>query len=92
MLSRLIGEEAVDSWRFLDAREITIGGQAVFAVRITYTGELGWELYIPRQAVSSVYEARCSRHDRMQPYNLLLITLLVIRRKRLFIYLSMSHD
>lgn len=57
VLSKLIGEEAVKAWRFLDAKEVKIGGQNVFAVRITYTGELGWELYIPRQSVPSVYES-----------------------------------
>jgi len=57
VLSKLIGEEAVKAWRFLDAKEIKIGGQKVLAVRITYTGELGWELYIPRQSVPSVYES-----------------------------------
>ena len=56
MLAKLIGEEAVNAWRFLDAKQIKIGGQSVHAVRITYTGELGWELYIPRQSVSAVYE------------------------------------
>ena len=62
MLSKLIGEEAVKAWRFLDAKEVMIGGQNVFAVRITYTGELGWELYIPRQSVPSVYEGGGIHH------------------------------
>jgi glycine cleavage system aminomethyltransferase T len=32
----------------------------VFAVRITYTGELGWEFYIPRQSAQSVYKSLLS--------------------------------
>jgi glycine cleavage system aminomethyltransferase T/glycine/D-amino acid oxidase-like deaminating enzyme len=30
---------------YLTAREITIGGVPVLALRVTYVGELGWELY-----------------------------------------------
>ena len=56
VLAKLIGEEAVRSWRFLDARQVSIAGQSVHAIRISYTGELGWELYIPRQSATSVYE------------------------------------
>ena len=56
VLAKLIGEEAVRSWRFLDARQVSLAGQSVHAIRISYTGELGWELYIPRQSATSVYE------------------------------------
>ena len=56
MLAKLVGEEAVRSWRFLDARQVSIAGQSVHAIRISYTGELGWELYIPLQSATSVYE------------------------------------
>ena len=57
MLAKLIGEEAVNAWRFLDAKQIKIGGQSVHAVRITYTGELGWELHIPEHSCLPVYLA-----------------------------------
>lgn len=40
---------------FASCREITIGGAPVIAVRITYVGELGWELYIPTEHALSVY-------------------------------------
>jgi glycine cleavage system aminomethyltransferase T/glycine/D-amino acid oxidase-like deaminating enzyme len=37
---------------FMHARHISIGGAAVFAQRVTYVGELGWELYTdPGRAV-----------------------------------------
>jgi 4-methylaminobutanoate oxidase (formaldehyde-forming) len=32
---------------YLSARELTVGGVPVLAVRVTYVGELGWELYCP---------------------------------------------
>ena len=32
---------------YLTARRITVGGVAVLALRVTYVGELGWEMYMP---------------------------------------------
>ncbi len=32
-----------------------IGGAEVLAVRITYTGELGWEFYMDREDMEKVY-------------------------------------
>ncbi len=36
-------------------RAITIGGAPVRALRITYVGELGWELHVPTEHAHSVY-------------------------------------
>jgi sarcosine dehydrogenase len=41
---------------FATWREITIGGAPVRALRITYVGELGWELHLPSEHALSVYE------------------------------------
>jgi 4-methylaminobutanoate oxidase (formaldehyde-forming) len=41
---------------FGHSREIEIGYARVRASRITYVGELGWELYIPGEQVLDVYE------------------------------------
>lgn len=41
---------------FLTARNIEIGKATVRAVRITYVGELGWELHVPVEQASLVYE------------------------------------
>jgi len=41
---------------YLAAREIDIGYARVLAVRITYLGELGWELYIPTEQAAHVYD------------------------------------
>src|SRR5579859_7141033 len=35
-----------EGFPFMQARPIRIGGAAVFAQRVTYVGELGWELYV----------------------------------------------
>ncbi|HLP69038.1 MAG TPA: FAD-dependent oxidoreductase [Rhizobium sp.] len=42
---------------FGHVREICIAGAAVRALRVTYVGELGWELHIPIAALSEVYDA-----------------------------------
>ena len=36
--------------------QCTIGGVDCLAVRISYTGELGWELYMPRDLMKPVYQ------------------------------------
>ncbi|MBU6378975.1 MAG: FAD-dependent oxidoreductase [Gammaproteobacteria bacterium] len=41
---------------FGQSREIEIGYARLHASRITYVGELGWELYIPAEQVLDVYE------------------------------------
>jgi glycine cleavage system T protein len=39
------------------SREIDLGYARVRATRITYVGELGWELYVPTEFAASVHEA-----------------------------------
>ena len=45
----------MDDWKFLDARQCEIGGVSCLAIRISYTGELGWELYPAMEDMVSVY-------------------------------------
>jgi sarcosine dehydrogenase len=42
---------------FGHVREIDIAGAAVRALRVTYVGELGWELHIPIDAIGEVFDA-----------------------------------
>ena len=44
-------------FRWLTAREMTIAGHDVWALRLSYAGELGWELHGPAAAMPAVYEA-----------------------------------
>jgi sarcosine dehydrogenase len=41
---------------FASAREIHIAGATVLAIRVTYVGELGWELHIPVEFAATVYD------------------------------------
>eukprot|EP00079_Xenopus_tropicalis_P012797 XP_002940239.2 PREDICTED: dimethylglycine dehydrogenase, mitochondrial isoform X1 [Xenopus tropicalis] len=45
------------SFKFLQSRKLNIAGIPVTAIRISYTGELGWELYHKRQDTSALYRA-----------------------------------
>ncbi|WP_135449045.1 GcvT family protein [Tabrizicola caldifontis] len=45
---------------FGTARWISVAGCAVLALRVTYVGELGWELHMPVEVAVTVYEALMS--------------------------------
>jgi len=42
---------------WMSVREITIAGAAALALRVSYVGELGWELHLSSAKLCSVYEA-----------------------------------
>jgi len=42
---------------FGGVREITIAGHQVRALRVTYVGELGWELHVPISATGAIFDA-----------------------------------
>jgi 4-methylaminobutanoate oxidase (formaldehyde-forming) len=46
-----------DAFPFLTARELEIAGQRVLALRVTFVGELGWELHVPVAGADAVYDA-----------------------------------
>jgi len=45
------------AFRWLSAQEITIAGHQVWAFRMSYAGELGWEFHMPNAACLDVYQA-----------------------------------
>lgn len=49
------------SYPFRTAREITVAGVEVICARITYAGELGYELYVPASQAIAVYDALIAR-------------------------------
>ncbi|TPN40608.1 FAD-dependent oxidoreductase [Mesorhizobium sp. B1-1-6] len=51
---------------FGHAREIVVAGHTVRALRVTYVGELGWELHVPISATGEIFDALMSagkQHD-----------------------------
>ena len=47
---------ANDAFPFRAARQIDVGYARVLCIRITYLGELGYELYVPTEQATHVYE------------------------------------
>ncbi|MEM9319739.1 MAG: FAD-dependent oxidoreductase [Pseudomonadota bacterium] len=45
------------AFRWLSAQKIEIAGHSVWAMRMSYAGELGWELHMPNAALRAVYDA-----------------------------------
>jgi len=45
-----------DAFRWLSGREINVCGVPCRALRISYTGELGWELHVPMGNMPQVYD------------------------------------
>ncbi len=74
ILASLTSDDVSDAgFAFLSCREIQVKGTAVLASRISYVGELGWELYVPMESAADLWETlleagcrprRRSRRDR----------------------------
>ena len=50
---------------FGHARIISIAGERVRALRVTYVGELGWELHVPWNGMARVYDALMDTGDHL---------------------------
>ncbi len=55
-----------DAFPFRTAREIDIGFARVLLLRITYLGELGYELYIPTEQAAHVYDLLVERGEQFR--------------------------
>ena len=57
LLARLTDADvSADAWPFLEAREIEVGRVQALALRVSFTGELGWELLVPTEFVADLHE------------------------------------
>ncbi len=58
LLARLTGEDvSSDGFRFLDAREMTVGGIIAMVIRVSFTGDLGYEIHVKMGDLGSLYDA-----------------------------------
>ncbi|MEE2941871.1 MAG: FAD-dependent oxidoreductase [Verrucomicrobiota bacterium] len=61
-LARQVLEKATDTvltneaFPFATSKEIQIAGETIRAMRVTFVGELGWELHMPVESVAAVYD------------------------------------
>jgi 4-methylaminobutanoate oxidase (formaldehyde-forming) len=46
-----------EAFPYLTAQEIDVASARVLALRVTYVGELGWELHVPSEFALGVYDA-----------------------------------
>ncbi len=46
-----------EAFPYLTSREMTVGGVPLLALRVTYVGELGWELYPPTEYGAGLWDA-----------------------------------
>jgi 4-methylaminobutanoate oxidase (formaldehyde-forming) len=56
-----------EGFPFGHVREVGIAGAKVRALRVTYVGELGWELHVPIAALGEVYDALVAASDAVRP-------------------------
>ncbi len=52
---------------FGHVREINIAGSMVRALRVTYVGELGWELHVPLASTGAVFDALMEADPELRP-------------------------
>ena len=58
LLSRITENDlSDDAFLYLTAQEAWIGPAVAWALRVSYAGELGWELFIPTESAAAVYDA-----------------------------------
>jgi sarcosine dehydrogenase len=84
--ARLIAQAVTDAdlshaaFPFGQAREIQIAGRKVRALRVSYVGELGWELHVPKSALVKVFDVLMAAG---QPHGLTLAGYRAIESLRL---------
>ncbi len=61
------GDVSNTAFPFGHVRDITIAGAQVRALRITYVGELGWELHVPIATLGAVYDALMAADPALRP-------------------------
>jgi dimethylglycine dehydrogenase len=58
LLSRLTQADlSNDTWKFMRSAQITVAGIDAIALRVSFTGDLGWEVYVPTEHQLKLYEA-----------------------------------
>ena len=58
LLSKLTDSDLTnEGFRWLTGQEIEVAGVEIRALRVSYVGELGWELHVPMSAMEQVYDA-----------------------------------
>ena len=57
LLAKLTSADLGAGFPWLTAQEINVAGRPVLALRVSYVGELGWELHMARKDAVAIFEA-----------------------------------
>ena len=58
LLQRLTNEDLSNgNWKFMHSKRLTVAGTDVIGLRVSFTGDLGWELYCDETDQLALYEA-----------------------------------
>jgi heterotetrameric sarcosine oxidase gamma subunit len=84
------GDVSNDGFPFRTARHVLIDGVEVLCVRITYVGELGYELYVPAEDAAVVYDRlwAAGQSDGLRPAGLRALGSLRLEKA----YRDYGHD
>ena len=91
VLASLTGASLADEdFPFAAARHIEVAGTKVLALRMSYVGEPGWELYVPNAGAVALYDAVMAAGE---PYDLALAGYHAMNTLRLEVgYRHWGHD
>jgi len=91
LLSRLTQVDlSNEAFPYLTMQEIDMGYARPMALRVTYLGELGWELYIPTEFALGVYDALATAGDDLGLKNAGMQALNSLRLEKA--YRDYGHD
>ena len=58
LLSRLTQADlSNEAWKFMRSGQVTVAGIDAVAIRVSFTGDLGWEIYVPEEHQLKLYDA-----------------------------------
>ncbi len=58
MLQRMTNADlSNDAWKFMRSQKIGIAGIEALAMRVSFTGDLGWEVYVPTEHQVALFDA-----------------------------------
>jgi len=85
LLSRLTTADlSNDAFPYLRAKEIEVGVALAYAIRVTYLGELGWELHVPSDQAVGVYDALFAAGEDLGIRNAGLLALNSLRHEKAY--------
>ncbi|MER9794745.1 FAD-dependent oxidoreductase [Mesorhizobium sp. M0213] len=73
-----------EAFPWLTAQEIEVAGEKVWAFRMSYAGEVGWEFHGPRESIPAVYDALHEIGDAMGLIDYGSFAMNVMRLEKMF--------